>query len=727
MKFVFVFLLIIASFGTLFSQSIDSIAKVNINKYYMLALNTLRATQWDKAISYADTMYYISKEGNSKGGVASALILKGEAYMNKGNYSMAYQCYNKTIEFIDSSQYEGGVKGRLYKDLFILFSIQNDQDSVQKYKDMVFNLPCEESTILAKDYVAKQLLDSNQPKEALLWASHNTTCAKELGAESIMIGSLHLISNIYREVDDYESAIFYVDSTLKMAQKLKDSLYIGGAYDQLGVINSKLKNHSKALEWFRESVKVIEQINNESGVYVHSNLVRTRIPMGAFYNHLAGAYQDVDRQNNTENYVDSVNLYHQKALEFSYRQKDTLYIASSLINIAKYVMRKEENYNIALDSLEKSYNISPRHVNWVSTQYHIHSTQGEIYTKLKEYNKAILYLDKAELAARTLKDTTTRLVKVYELQRELYVAKEDYKKAYTYEVKTRELNKVLEETQRQKTLIGFEIKYETEQVRQQNIVLAQERDIQKLEAKRSQQLIYAGVVLLVFIVIVFILLILQFRAKANFLTQKLKYQLLRNQMNPHFIFNSLTAIQSFVYKKNPIEAGEYIASFAELMRAILDNSHEEYVSLGKEIQWLENYLKLQLLRFSNQFDYTLKLDPQIDIDDMMIPPMLTQPFIENALEHGLKNLDYKGHLDINININVHDKSLAIDILDNGIGLEESKKNNQGKKHKSRATEITQERLMFLNKKQSKNINLSIEPNKGIGTKISFTIPFISKF
>lgn len=725
MKFVFIFLLITTNFGTLLSQSLDSIDKVHLQKCYSLALNALRATQWDEAISYADTIYDISKKGNNPAGITGALILKGEAYMNKGDYSMAYQCYNRTIEFIDSSQYKGAVKGRLYKDLFILFSIQNDQDSVQKYQDIILNLPCEKSTILAKNYVAKQLLDSNQPKEALLWALHNTTCAKQLGAKSIMISNLRLIGNIYQEVDDYKNAIFYVDSTLKMAQELKDSLYIGGAYDQLGVINSKLKNYSKALEWFRKSVEIIEQINKESGIYVHSNLVRTRIPMGAFYDHLASAYQDVDKQNNAANYVDSVNLYHQKALQFSYHQKDTLHIASSLINIAEYIMSEEKNYDVALDSLQKAYNISPRHVNWIPTQYNIYSTQGEIYIKLKEYNKAAFYLDKAELAARTLKDTTTRLVRIYELQRDLYLAKDEYKKAYTYEVKTTSLYKALQETQRQKILIGFEIKYETEQVRQQNIVLAQERDIQELEAKRNQQLIYAGVVLLVFIVIVSILLILQFRAKSNFLTQKLKYQLLRNQMNPHFIFNSLTAIQSFVYKKNPIEAGEYIASFAELMRAILDNSEEEYVSLNREIKWLENYLKLQLLRFENQFDYTLKLDPKIDINDTMIPPMLTQPFIENALEHGLKNLAYKGHLDINIYVN--NNLLEVDVFDNGIGLEESKKNNEDKEYESKATKITKERLNFLNKKQSKNINLSIQPNEGKGTKVSFMIPFISKF
>lgn len=732
MKFLFLFLFIIVNSSLLFSQSEDSTDRAYYKKYNELAVRALRYAMWNDAIAYADTICIKSKRDNNPLRISIGLILKGEAYTQKRAFSNAYQCYIEASYIVNNNEYKGNWKGRLYKDLFILFSIQNNQDSVQKYKDIILNLPCEKTNLLAKESVSKQLLSSNNSKEALVWVLNNTVCAKQLGAQSMVLNNLRLLGYIYQETKDYNKAIFYIDSTLKVAKELKDTLYICGAYYDLGRINSNLKNYSKALDWHRKSVEIIEQKNNRQDFHFSSNLVRLKIPMGPFYDALASAYQEVDTQNGATYYEDSIIFYRQKGLQLSYIQKDTFYIASSLINIARYIMNKEEKYDAALDSLDKAYNISPRYNYWELTQYQIYIAQGEIYTKKKQYNKAKKSLDKAELVAHLLSDTTSLLIDVYELNKSLYLTKEDYKKAYSYEVKTNALYKKQQEENRQKTLTDFEIKYGTEQIKQQNIVLAQERNIQELKAEqnqqkadRNQQFVYAAIVFVIFIIIIFILLISQFQTRAFLSTQKLKYQLLRNQMNPHFIFNSLEAIQSFVYKKKPLEAGEYIASFAVLMRAILDNSHEEYVSLSEEVRWLENYLKLQLLRFGSRFDYTLVIDPQIDTNDTMIPPMLTQPFIENALEHGLRNIDYKGHL--NIEVGVHNDSLEISILDNGIGLEESQKNNENKEYESRAIAITQERLNFLNKKQTQKINLRIEPNEGKGTKISFFVPFISRF
>lgn len=748
MKFLFLFLFIVLNSCLLLSQSRDSIDqadKDHFNKSFALNKQARIAFDWDKAIVYADTMYLVAKKINYQKGVVYGLMLKGEAYMSKNVFLKAYECYLKASEIVKKDDYKGTFKGQLYADFFLLFSMHNKEDSVKKYKDIILNFPCDESTILGKITVAKYLQGVSEPKEVISWIENNAACAKELGAKPMLLNNLRMLGYAYQGAEDYDKAIFYIDSTLKLAKELKDTLYVAGAYHELGLLNSTLKRYKKALEWHLKSIEIIEDIYNRSSVYITNDVVGTRIPMGTFYQTLASAYFKIDYENETNYYRDSIILYYQKALQINYKEKDTLQVARGLINIAAYMA--DEDYAAALDSLEKAHNMSPRYIDretmqyhiysnqedWRTVQYHIYSNQGGIYTEIKQYDKAQICLDKAELITLTLTaDTTTFLIQIRELQRDLYLAKGDYKKAYDYEVKINTLYKEQQEIKRQKTLLDFETKYETEQVQQQNILLAKERDIQELKAtqnqlkaEKQQQWIYAGAVLLFFIIIISILLIIQFRNKAFFLTQKLQYQLLRNQMNPHFIFNALTAIQSFVYKKKPVEAGEYIASFAELMRAILDNSQEEYVSLNKEIQWLENYLKLQLLRFGNQFDYTLRLDPEIDLEDTMIPPMLTQPFIENALEHGLKDIDYKGHLDININ--VQDNLLEVDILDNGIGLEASKKNNENKTYESKATKITQDRLNFLNAKQVQKINLRIEPNEGKGTKVSFMIPFISQY
>ncbi len=207
-------------------------------------------------------------------------------------------------------------------------------------------------------------------------------------------------------------------------------------------------------------------------------------------------------------------------------------------------------------------------------------------------------------------------------------------------------------------------------------------------------------------------------------------KLLRSQMNPHFIFNSLTSIQSFIFENNPIEAGSYLSKFSELIRSILYNSREEYISLEKEISTLKNYLEIQQLRYNKMFDYEIDVDSEIDIEMIAVPPMLAQPFIENSVEHGIKDLPGKGF--ISIKFSLSDESIFMIIEDNGIGVEASKKLKDGKakEHKSLATIITKERITILNSKlKRKSFSIQItdivgRDGKVEGTRIKFIIPFL---
>jgi len=204
---------------------------------------------------------------------------------------------------------------------------------------------------------------------------------------------------------------------------------------------------------------------------------------------------------------------------------------------------------------------------------------------------------------------------------------------------------------------------------------------------------------------------------------------LRLQMNPHFIFNALIAIQSYTLKNKPGEAAHYIASFAKLMRSILESSRKEYISLDKEIKTLEYYFQLQQLRFEDKFDFKIHLDESIKSKSILIPPMLAQPFIENSLEHG--NLQGSEQGRVNCNFFIRHDMLYFELEDNGIGRQESAKNKKMKlkSHQSLATKITEERLSILNKGKRNAIKLKIEDldltKEGqTGTKITFSLPLI---
>ncbi len=249
-----------------------------------------------------------------------------------------------------------------------------------------------------------------------------------------------------------------------------------------------------------------------------------------------------------------------------------------------------------------------------------------------------------------------------------------------------------------------------------------------------------------FILLEIIILVLIFYAYIKYREAKLKekhfmetleQRLLRSQMNPHFIFNALGAIQSYIFSHNPIEAGSYLSKFADLMRSILYGSREEYISLSKEIEALRNYLEIQQLRFEDKFEFDFEVDSVINTDFIKVPPMLIQPFLENSIEHGFKNLSRKGFLKIKITKEV-DK-LKFEIIDNGTGLntkssENLRRNRDGdivlsKKHKSLSLQITRKRLAILNKDKKGKYELKISnitdtSGKVKGTKVTFYIPVI---
>ena len=170
---------------------------------------------------------------------------------------------------------------------------------------------------------------------------------------------------------------------------------------------------------------------------------------------------------------------------------------------------------------------------------------------------------------------------------------------------------------------------------------------------------------------------------------------LRGQMNPHFIFNSLNSIQHFITNRDKTEAINYLSKFSKLIRKILENSRENTVSLSNELQLLELYIQLEQLRFSNKFEYQIVVDEKIDIENTEIPPLLIQPYIENAILHGLINKNGEG--DLYLSLEKNNGLIICKIEDNGIGRAKAQEIEQGKvsRHKSLGITVTEERISGL--------------------------------
>lgn len=202
---------------------------------------------------------------------------------------------------------------------------------------------------------------------------------------------------------------------------------------------------------------------------------------------------------------------------------------------------------------------------------------------------------------------------------------------------------------------------------------------------------------------------------------------LRAQMNPHFIFNSLNSIQHFITDKDAKSANRYLSKFSRLMRMILDNSKKPFISLSEELDALRLYLDLESLRFENKFEYTVDIDPSVDIYNVEIPPMLIQPYLENAIWHGFSNK--KGRGEISISFKIEGKLLVCSVKDNGIGRKRSgeMKIEHPAQHNSSGMRITSERLQSVSELKEVEgsvevIDLVDDAGEGLGTMVNIKVP-----
>lgn len=241
-----------------------------------------------------------------------------------------------------------------------------------------------------------------------------------------------------------------------------------------------------------------------------------------------------------------------------------------------------------------------------------------------------------------------------------------------------------------------------------------------------QQLIIYGLLAIILIIGVTSFFIFKNAQASKLANRLLALKSLRSQMNPHFIFNALNSVNQFISQQDERTANRFLSEFALLMRLVLDNSQEDFIPLQKEQEILSLYLKLEHYRFRDKFDYEIKIDDTINAEMIQVPPMLIQPYIENAVWHGLRYKDQKGTLQLHFYKQNGD--LVAEITDDGIGRKRSaelKTENQ-KKHNSTGLKNIEERLAIINKVYKLNYRVHIEDRQDAnGTRVSLYLP-ISK-
>jgi LytS/YehU family sensor histidine kinase len=254
--------------------------------------------------------------------------------------------------------------------------------------------------------------------------------------------------------------------------------------------------------------------------------------------------------------------------------------------------------------------------------------------------------------------------------------------------------------------------------------LKEKKILQLQSDRRFYGIIFIIIILLLGGIIVTITL-RQNKIKQEQRDAEMTQSLLRSQMNPHFIFNAMSVIQSYIYSNTPDIASKFLVNFSRLIRLILENSHKEFIPLEVEEEILSKYLNTQKLRFENRFNFKIKIEEELRLKRVMIPPMITQPFIENAIEHGQLNTISNGL--ITIYMTQKNGLLDITISDNGVGRTKANKIKKNKNHKSMAITITRERIEILNRKFKGKGSLSIKDfnlEEKTGTEVNISLPIV---
>ncbi len=502
--------------------------------------------------------------------------------------------------------------------------------------------------------------------------------------------------NSEENIGNYVVALSDYLESMKLRKILNDSLGMAKCQNNVAQIYFRQGNTGESLKNFLASLEIKKQFGDSVSI------VKS-------YNNIAVVYNEMKE-------YDKALQYFQYSKEYHERKNDVDEVAVALGNIAwTYdLMGKKDT---ALAKYLEVLNLPVAEID-PYTRVLTRINAGSLYIEEKDYKNAEKFLlrgleeGKALHSKEDIREATKYLSR-------LYSQTGDYKKAFTYQQEYQAASDSILNEEKAAMLSEMQVKYETGKKEEQNKLLQKENELQGIMLERNRYVNAALAVFSVLILIIALLFISQTKLAAKQHAMELEQKILRSQMNPHFIFNSLQSIQGFIFESSPLEAGKYLSDFARLMRLILENSKSEYISIAREVETLNLYLVLQQLRFSNKMVYAIEIDPSIDQEAYQVPPMLLQPCIENAIEHGIRWKEELGKVKVSIQKEVNYFTFVVE--DDGVGRNHKPLN--GNTHKSMATSITSERLDLINKKATRKTTMVItDLVNPSGTRVEFKVP-----
>jgi tetratricopeptide (TPR) repeat protein len=498
------------------------------------------------------------------------------------------------------------------------------------------------------------------------------------------LGALHYLQG------NFELALDYHLRCLKIDEKLNNITGIGTTLQNIAGIQFVQNDLEGALESGRRGLKIFRGLGNEART-VTGHMV------------LASIFSAMEL-------LDSSGVHIDAGLAISQKNGDIEGISEGLA-LRSVLHLKRKDYSAALAAISESIKL----IQEIGNPFKLveaYNTLGSIQMAITDYDAAITsYSQQLELA-NMLQARHYRRDALEGLM-EAYAEKGDYPKAFQYTLQLIPLkDSILNESNLNK-IAELQTIYETQKKEEEIDLLRTKNQITELELQRQQAVLRArGFMLFALALILIIILVAWYFARKQILLKQqkkaaeLESKALRAQMNPHFIFNSLNSLQRMYVEGNMDDANDYMSDFASLLRKILDNSNKRSISLNEELSILELYLELEKVRCSNQISYSIEIDESIDKYSFAVPPLIFQPFVENAIWHGILPKKQTGK--ILIRISGKGDGISCIIEDDGVGYNPVKKNG----HESQGMKITEQRI---------GEPVHIESLSSGGTRVSFNL------
>ena len=505
---------------------------------------------------------------------------------------------------------------------------------------------------------------------------------------------------MHSKVDDNEKALEYYQKAQKVAEHLKAYDLLGPTYTNIAIIHGNLLNYDIAFDYMHKALYAARISKNKPS------------ELSTMYSMVA-AFMNAERLDSALHYT---NSYLEQSIELDYIQgiiRGTKQLSQIYMFQEAFEQSKQYAYTVVELANENNSTID------LLSAYRV---LVAVHSKLGETNQALIAIDSVYQILERVPQKIYH-VNSYESIAETYSELGRNEEAYELQLKSTLLRDSLYGAEQQDKIRIMQNMYEVEKKERQLVELNQRSDRQAFQLQQRNTLLL-GLALISLLLILSIYLYTQQRVlKAQKKVSEVEYRLLRLQMNPHFLFNTLSAIQSFLFdKSNTKQAIRYLSKFSHLMRQVLEYSRENQIYLDDEIKTLENYLSLQQLRYDKGFEYEIEVDPQINPAETLIPPILAQPFVENAIEHGKVHLAENGKIWVRFRKKGDILNLVIE--DNGIGRARARENVSLKQHKSLASEITRDRMDILSRFSRRSLDFEIIDLPEKGTKVVFALPIL---